>query len=205
MKITTGILGCALVAGLMTFASGNAHAKNLVISNEVYVPFNLKLDVQYPDNDGKKFKKATLTSKQYLKDTYPTGAKLLVNAGTREVWVADKNDALVANLATNETLVIGLSFVVQVQPNTSKQTYDQVGTFSVSSSSDDNFYVAGKFFRKYSRSNTDKKGEFTYKDDLKSKDLSGTGNFVGLSEEDLPTIGSADYKGSAKLTPPPVE
>jgi len=54
MKITTGILGCALVAGLMTFASDKAQA-SVVIDNVVYASFNLKLATQYAD--GNKLKK----------------------------------------------------------------------------------------------------------------------------------------------------
>lgn len=195
MKLNS-ILGCALVTGLMAFAADNAHAKNLVVDNVLYAPFNLKLETQYPDDN--KFKKATLTTKQYLQDLgYNSNVTLMVNTDTREVWVVN-GETLVSNLTSNETLAIGFSFVVQVQPKESKQAYEQVGTFSVSSGSANNFYVAGKYFRKYSRTDS-KNGEFTYSDDVKCDALEGTGNFADLYEGILPITGSADYKGSGKI------
>ena len=199
MKLNS-ILGCALVTGLMAFASNNAQAKDLVISNEVYAPFNLKLDVQYPDTAGKKFQKATLTTKQYLKDTYPQGAQMLVNTQTREVWVANKNGDLLVNLATSTngtSLTIGLSFFVQVSPK--DNSYDQIGTFHINAVGVDHFALDGKYDRKYSFGKVDKDGNVTYSDDLQATDLSGSGNFVGLSEEDLPITGSCDFKGSGKI------
>jgi len=195
MKLNS-ILGCALVTGLMAFASNNAQAKDLVIGNVVYAPFNLKLTATTPD--GKKLKKTSLTSKQFLSDIgFNSNVILAVNTVTREVWVVN-GDTLVTNLTTSGALAIGLSFVVEVQPNESKQSYDQAGIFSVSSSSVDHFYVSGTYTRKYSRTDT-KNGEFTYSDDLKSSNLTGSGNFPDLSEGDVPMDGSADYKGKGKI------
>lgn len=194
MKLNS-ILGCALVAGLMAFAAEKTQAANLVVSNEVYAPFNLKLTASYVN--GNKITTASITTKQYLKDRgFNSNVSLMVNTGTREIWLVNSG-TLVSNLSS--TLQIGLSFIIQAQPSEKKQSYDQAGTFSVSSSAADNFFVSGTYTRKYSRSTTDKNGNFTYSDDLKSSNLTGSGNFVGLSEEDVPVSGSADYKGSGKL------
>jgi len=50
----------------MAFAADKAQAGNLVISNEVYAPFNLKLSTEY--TSGNQLKKASITSKQFLSD-----------------------------------------------------------------------------------------------------------------------------------------
>src|SRR5258706_5512722 len=118
MKLITGILGCALAAGLMTFAADKAQA-GVVIDNTVYATFNLKISTQY--QDGNKLKKASLTSKQFLKDIGFNGnVKLAVNTDTYDVWVINK-DTLMANLSTNDTLAISFSNEQTVQPNSNKQ------------------------------------------------------------------------------------
>jgi hypothetical protein len=64
MKFTTGILGCALAAGLMAFATDKAQA--VVIGNDLYIPLDIKLSVSYWDANGN-IKQARVTSKDVLK------------------------------------------------------------------------------------------------------------------------------------------
>src|SRR5882757_8689413 len=163
MKKTTVILGCALVAGLMIFASGKAQAKDLVVSNEVYATFNLKLSTQFVDQNNK-LKKASITSKQYLKD-----------------------------LGFNENKV-------QLAVNTTSKEAGLIEVFTDAEQLD-TFDIGGVYSRSFSFSKVDKNGEQNYKDSLKGKNLSGSGFFSGLSTNNVPVTGSADYKGSGKVTP----
>jgi hypothetical protein len=58
------ILGCALAAGLTTFATGKAQAAQ----NEVFTPLNLKLIVTYTTGDKAKVHKLRINSKDLLKE-----------------------------------------------------------------------------------------------------------------------------------------
>jgi len=201
MKITTGILGCALVAGLMTFASGKAQAKDLVISNEVYAPFNLKLSTEYVS--GGKLKKASITSKQFLKDNnYNDKVTLAVNTTTFEVWVINK-DSLISNLTSNDTLSIAFSAVQTAQPNANKDSFKEAGIFEVfSDNGPDTFDISGVYSDSFSYGKVDKNNEQSYKESLKAKNLSGSGSIPALDPvNDVPVSGSADYKASAKIVP----
>jgi hypothetical protein len=195
----TGILGGALVAGLMTFASDNAQA-SLVISNTVYAPFKLKLSAQYVD--GNKLKKVSLTSKEFLKDAgYNGNVQLAVNTDTYTVCVVNK-DSLVADLSTNDTLAIEFEDSVTAQPNANKESYKEAGVFYVYSDGfgdmGDYFDISGVYSDTYSWS-TPKNGTQTYKENLKANQLSGNGTFYELTDSSLPVTGSASYNGSGKI------
>ena len=198
MKIINGILGCALVAGLMTFASDKAQAGGLVIGGTVYAPFNLKLATQY-DSNGKQLKKASITSKEFLKDLgYNSDVILAVDTDTYHVWVVNKKSkTLVADLSTNDTLSIEFEYSQEVQPNSNKESYKEVGIFYVYSDAfgpdSDYFDVSGMYMDSYSYGSNS-----TYKENLKAKALSGYGFFLELTDSDVPVTGSASYSGSGK-------
>ncbi|HXI69028.1 MAG TPA: ice-binding family protein [Verrucomicrobiae bacterium] len=197
MKLTTGLLGCALAAGLMTFATNKAQA-NLVIDNTVYAPFKLKLSTQYMD--GNKHKKASITSKDFLKDEgYNNKVQLVVNTDTFDIWVVNK-DTLVANLSSDDTLSIFFSDSQTTQPNPKKESYKETGVLEVISDGVNSFDISGAYSDSYSWGKVDKKGNQTYKESLTAKDLSGDGIFSALSADTLPVTGSASYKGSGKMS-----
>src|ERR1700723_3274807 len=58
------ILGCALAAGLTTFATGKAQA----VTAEIFTPLNLKLIVTYTTGDNAKVHKFRINSKDILKE-----------------------------------------------------------------------------------------------------------------------------------------
>jgi hypothetical protein len=102
MKLITGILGCALAAGLMTFAADKAQA-GVVIDNTLYSPLKIKVTFGYTDDKGV-IKKMSITSKQVLKmftppkgTDLPKNAKLAINTGDEEndhIFVITKNSVL---------------------------------------------------------------------------------------------------------------
>ena len=200
MKKTTGILGCALVAGLMTFASGKAQAKDLVVSNEVYATFNLKISTQFVDQSNK-LKKASITSKQYLKDLgfNENKVQLAVNTTTFDVWVINQG-TLQTNLTAGGLLSVELFDQQTATNNTSSKEAGLIEVFTDAEQLD-TFDIGGVYSRSFSFSKVDKNGEQNYKDSLKGKNLSGSGFFSGLSTNNVPVTGSADYKGSGKVTP----
>lgn len=199
MKLTTGILGCALATGLMIFATDSAQAKNLVIGNTVYAPLNLKLQTEYID--GNKWKKASITSKQWLKDQgYNNNVSLAVNTDTDDIWLVNK-DSLMQNLTTSGLLSFSFSNYQQVQPNPNKDSYQARGIIEIytGESAVDAFDVSGPYSYNYSSGKVDKKGNYKYKDQVKAKNVSGTGNVPGLSEGNLIITGSLSWSGSGKL------
>jgi hypothetical protein len=199
MKLTTGILGCALATGLMIFAADKAQA-SLVISNTVYAPMKLKLQTQYID--GNKWKKASITSKQWLKDQgYNDKVQLAVNTDTYDIWVVNK-DTLVANLSTNDMLTLNFYLYNTAKPNSNKESYQEKGLIEIytdNEASVDAFDVSGPYSDNYSYGKTDKNGDYNYKENASAKNLSGTGNVPDLSEGTLTVTGSASWKGNGKL------
>jgi hypothetical protein len=95
MKSTTVIIGCALAAGLMTFASGKVQA-GTVIDNSLYSALKVKATLTFVDSNDK-FKKMSFSNKDILSASGTSGAghKLALNDG--DVYVIDK-DAVLDNL-----------------------------------------------------------------------------------------------------------
>lgn len=115
MKLVQGVLGCALAAGLMTFAADNAQAA--VIENTIFAPINIKLTAYYVASNGK-IKAATLVSKDILKLlNYPKGDQLAVATGESvdfdngDVCIIDKN-TLVEDLTADGYMVANLNSLV---------------------------------------------------------------------------------------------
>ena len=199
MKMTTGILGCALVAGLMTFAADKAQA-GVVIGNDLYSPLKLKGTAQY--ESGGKIKKMSFTSKDVLKELGDTAKdhRLAVQSDIGDVWIITK-DSLVRDLSTNDVPVLALytSSVVRSEKDNKEK---EIGILEVAFNSDmslTSFDIFGVY--NYAQ-NTGKttKGTYSYSEKLKANGLVGSGTFPGLGES-IPTTGSASYSGSGKLTP----
>ena len=198
MKMTTGILGCALVAGLMTFASDKAQA-GVVIGNDLYSPLKLKGTIQF-EKDGK-IKKMSISSKDVLKELGAVkGEQLAVQSDIGDVWIITK-DSLVRDLSTNDVPVLALytSSVVRSEKDNKEK---EIGILEVAFNSDmslTSFDIFGVY--NYAQ-NTGKttKGSYSYSEKLKANGLTGSGTFPGLGA-DVPTTGSASYSGSGKLTP----
>ena len=201
--MTTGILGCALVAGLMTFASDKAQA-GVVSGGQLYSPLKIKMTGYYIKDS--KITKMTVSSKDVLKDLgYDTSKRqLAVSRNSGDVWVLNKTN-LVKDISVTNTdfLFVNLSPIVWTTKGT---TYTEAGTTSV------NFYDGG-----FNALGTDSanwfetSGVYSYKDNdgkpskgfyldhesYSAPALSGNGHFTGLGN--VPITGSASYNGSGKL------
>jgi hypothetical protein len=201
MKMITGILGCALVAGLMTFAADKAQA-GVVIANDVYSPLKLKITAQYLD--GSKIKTMSISSKDVLKDLGYNSNVQLASASYApfDIWVINK-DTLVQDLSTNDTLYLDYEYVVSNPGKNGK--YNEAGVLEVYFSSDmssDYFDVYGVYSYSSNTGKTSSKGTYKFKEMLKSKTMSGYAYFPSLSSSDIPVTGSASYNGSGTLTAP---
>lgn len=211
MKPTTGILGCALAAGLVTFAADNAQA-NDVINNVVYAPVKLKLTAQY--QDGNKIKKMSITAKDVLKDLgYNNNVKLTAASDTGDIWVVNK-DSLMEDLSSAGILYVTTDYDVSTVKGKGTKyagiayvTYNQGGTVpsvsSVQSLVANNYFeISGLYSADVNEGNVNNKGDYKFKGSFTSKDLSGYGYFTDLSASEVPVTGSASAKGSGKLQAP---
>lgn len=205
MKSTTGILGCALAAGLVTFAADNAQA-GVVINNTVYAPAKLKLTAQYPD--GNKLKKMSITAKDVLKDQgYNSNVQLAANSYTGDIWVINK-DTLMENLSYEGILYVSTDYdVATVKGNTTKYTgiayvtYNQGGNTPTLAQfvASNYFEISGLYSASVNDGKVNNKGDYKFKGSFSSKDLSGYGYFTDLNSGEVPVTGSASAKGSGKL------
>ena len=144
MKLTTGILGCALVAGLMTFAADNAQA-GVMINNALYSPLSLKLTIGVYNSKGQ-IKKVSVTSKQILKTLdLPKGSQLAINTGNvenNEVYVITK-DSVVGDLTANGILTADLNELLDSgSKGDSKFKYQSSGVLTLNFYSDPQFVIA---------------------------------------------------------------
>ena len=211
MKLTQGILGCALAAGLMTFAAGKAQA--VVINNVNYIPFNLKLKASFENGD--KIKKHSFTSKDALKDAGFNGKVTLAlgptastneDAGPFDVYVIQnngKNSTVMADLTTSGVMTVspeGVAF------SDKGNTHNEAGTVSVSydsenavlPTSDDFFDLDGLYTFKHTDNNNGKVNS-----NFKATSLSGSGFFEEIPVEEDPNAtleGSASGSGGGKIT-----
>jgi hypothetical protein len=207
MKLTQGILGCALAAGLMTFAAGKAQA--VVINNQNYIPFNLKLKASFEDGD--KIKKHSFSSKDVLSDAGFNGkVTLALGPSTTEtnpfdVYVIQnngKNSTIIADLTTLGVMTVapkGVAFADK------KDTHTEAGTVTVSyfseaseeATSDDFFDLDGVYTFKHKDNNNG-----NVNSNFKATSLSGSG-FIGEIEVDenpnASLEGSASGSGGGKI------
>jgi hypothetical protein len=214
MKLIQGVMGCALAAGLMTFAADNSQAA--VIENTIFAPINVKLTVYYYASNGK-IKAATLVSKDVLKIlNYPKGDQLAVATGESvdfdngDVCIIDKN-TLVEDLTADGYMTAELNSLVD--SNTSKDNGSfkdtSAGSFVLDFYSDAGddldgghdsdywFEVTGAYTSKASGSAI-KGGNQNESLSFKAK-ADGQGYDVDLGSDNLPVIGSASASGSGKV------
>jgi hypothetical protein len=201
MKLIKGILGCALAAGLTTFASTQAQAA--VINNQLYVPFNLKLQVTYQNGD--KISKKSITSKTVLSEAGFSGkVTLAAGPGTIndfDVYViknAGKNSTVLADLSTNDVFdVVTDEFASSEKGNTETSS----GTVDVSFDSnfqDDFFEASGIYSAKQTDGKVNNNGQATEKQQFNVMSLSGSGFFIEV-DTDATVTGSASGSSSGKI------
>jgi len=201
MKMTTGILGCALVAGLMTFASDEAQA-GTVIGNILYSPIKLKLTTVY-EKDGK-LAKMSITAKDVLKDLgYNTSqVKLAVDNYYEDIWLINK-DTTVKDLTDYDIMGFNNDYYSYVEGKNNK--YTENGTFELwfydtgSSSEYSNYFdISGIYTFNDSYGKTDKNGYYNEKESYSAKALSGLGKFSDIGYTTTVT-GDFSSNGSGKI------
>jgi len=206
MKLTTGILGCALVAGLMTFAANNVQAAesassgNIVINNTLYSPINVKLTVKFVDGD--KIKTASATSKDLLADLgFDTKQVKLCLGENQVVYVVNKKNGSAINISSNMT--VNADEQISTSKSSGKDdenfSYQSEGTVTVSfEGNTTDFVLSGLYSASLStKFNSDKSTE-NVKTSAKTMTLSGNASSEGLGEN-LPASGSASGSGSGTL------
>lgn len=202
MKMTTGILGCALVAGLMTFAADKAQA-GVVIGNTLYSPVKLKLTTIYNDNG--KLKKMSITSKEVLKEIgYNSKVTLAVDNSYSDVWIINK-DTILENLTTNGIMGFNYDYYSYAYSGKNDSKYTENGLLEVwfydtgSESEWSNYFdITGIYTFNDSYGKTDKNGYYNEKESTKANNLSGEGYFSVIGDNTT-VSGNVSAKGSGKI------
>lgn len=206
MKSTTVIIGCALAAGLMTFASGKVQA-GTVIDNSLYSAFKVKATLTYV-NDADKYKKMSFNNKDLLEwsDTAGSGHKLATHDG--DVYVIDK-DAVLANLTEEGYTDISIDEYISVDTTSNNgHTEKHTGQGYIDSyfyDSTSTPYYAINLYGVYSDSWTDKynnnNSTVNTSASLKANSLAAESfTYDGETYSDyLPGTGSLSSDGSGKL------
>ena len=147
MKMTNGILGCALVAGLMTFAAGNIQA-GVVIGNTLYSPLKLKLTIGvYNSKDA--IKKVSINSKEVLKMLgYSKDVNLAINTGNvqnNDVFLINK-DSVLEDLTSLGIMTVDVNELLDSlsDGNNGKFKYASSGIVSIYFYSNPQFFIEGK-------------------------------------------------------------
>ncbi|MEI6196044.1 MAG: hypothetical protein WCS42_17120 [Verrucomicrobiota bacterium] len=214
MKMTTGILGCALVAGLMTFAPSQSQAGNVDANGNLYAPLNLKLVINQYNSNGKIVKK-TVTSKQVLKDLgYNSDVVLAVIATDYYGYYGDvvvinkKSGAIIEDLTYDGAMGLDAQQYLSQSKSGSNGSgsYESTGTVAVwldtmnsnNWNYDDYFSISGAYSAKANYGKFDKNGDQTIKVNGKANSLSGTGYFEQANVGTTVVTGSASINGSGK-------
>lgn len=215
MKMTTGILGCALAAGLVTFASSNAQASGISIDGDLYASLTIKAKITEVD-DGK-LKSYSYGNKDILEqaDLDVKGAKLALNVDEGDVAVIIKEDGdyvEVANLtddgANNTYAEINLDDYIGTFKESSKgyESSDQgaVEAYIYQYTSDaqtafDEVDLYGNYSDKFKYSENNKGYKESYS--MTAKSLSGEAySYDGDSYSDsMPVSGSISANGNASF------
>lgn len=203
MKITTGILGCALVAGLMVFAPSQLKADVVGADGVLYSPLNIKLTVT-TQNDKGKFTKKSISSKDVLKDLgYSGDVVLTISLDTGDVVVVNKKSgAIISNLTTND--ILSVTPDEYLSNSSSKDggefTYDSTGGVEVYFESDDAYFdVYGTYTGTIKGSKVDKNGMQNVSTKAESKNLSGEADISGVTDGTTVATGSASVSGNGKI------
>jgi hypothetical protein len=219
MKMTTGILGCALATGLMTFAADKAQAA--VINGELYVPVNIKLAVSYYGKNDK-LSQYRVTSKDVLKQLgYGKGYQLASSFGN-DVYLITKS-TVVADLTSDGYVTMDLNDQLDNETGgkNGSYKYTESGILSLDvynspvfgegldkvaseEASSEWFEISGYYTygEKGSASNNNNQGR-NYSVKIKAKALSGLGH-DSSSDLDVPftttVTGSVTASGSGKVS-----
>jgi len=223
MKLTTGILGCALATGLVTFASSNAHAGGIGIDGDLYAPLKVKAKITY--EDGNKFKTMSFNNKDILAlaDLDFKGAILTYNIDDGDVYVVAKEDGDYTEIAdltyygNNDTFVeIDLDEYLSTgkEKNNGYEESGQ-GSFWLGVWQYDYYTVGeegefadyyevdlyGNYSDKYSYK--ENSSDYSEKYSLKAKSLAGEAYYWDDYDEEYydyePAAGSVSANGSAKF------
>jgi hypothetical protein len=214
MKFIQGILGCALAAGLMTFATDQAQASN-VVSNVLYLPLTIKATVTF--NVSGKTKKVSLSNKILLSDILnaPKDAKLFVSDDTGDVWAFSKTEGS-EDLTTDGILTISNSMtgqttkgIVETDTGTTEiDLYDHpqfnggLDKGASETNSDNWFEITGTYKLAHSEG-APKNGLVKVSDSFSAIGLAGNSYFDEVETNIVPlTGGSVSAKGSGSLQGP---
>jgi hypothetical protein len=225
MKLIKGILGCALAAGLTTFAANQAQA-GVVVDNGLYSTLQVKLVVSYKDPSTGKFKKASVTNKQILADLEPSTKNISLVAATAGDFDGDFGDVFIYSSKTKtlgDDLTEDSVFTIDANElifneteNKNSETETSAGTVSINfyddpqfpgevfsadasqGASDNWFEITGVY--NATEKFTDAKNGENISAKTQATSLSGTGQFTPNSAvgktAPTPVTGSASTTGS---------
>jgi hypothetical protein len=223
MKITAGILGCALAAGLMAFATDKAQA--VVIGNELYIPLNIKLSVSYYDANGN-IKQARVTSKDVLKQVGAPKDTILAFdfSSPWDVFLVNKTTVL-TDLTDSGYVTMFWSDTLdnQINKGNGSYKYSEAGILEIDvysdpvftegldkAASEENssewFEISGFYTYNGTGSAIDNNGNQKFSANYKAKALSGYGH-DSVMDLDIPSTtvltGKASGSASGKLSVAP--
>lgn len=205
------MLGCALAAGLMTFAPVQSQAANLIIGNSVYAPASIKLTYSFI-NKGK-IQKVSVTSKEALHIAKaPKGSTLAYNYATGHIYVM-AHDVVLTDLTANNVLMVINSPIISTNVIGKNGTFTHVeaGVVDVGFYSDGNplpagnqysFEVTGTYAVDYSQSAANKNGSVRVSEHFRTANLAGKGYNHDISNNALPVTGSASASKVGKVVNP---
>jgi hypothetical protein len=195
MKINKFIMGCALAAGLTTFAYNKAQA--VVIGDELYVPLHITATA-YFESIADKLAHTSIDSKDIVNLLgFPKTDQLAYNVDSGDVWVIDKTNT-VYNMTLNGYLDVDLEdpfFDFGVDDDSEVGIID-VDFYSSGDESEDSavwFIISG--FYVFTESETDT----TEKVSISAGPLNGDGHDSDVSEDTLP-VRNGSLSGSSKGT-----
>src|ERR1035437_10201763 len=187
MKQITGILGCVLAAGLMTFAPFQTNAASLGINNALYIPLNVALNVTFvtTNNNKQAFKTASVNTKQLLNALgYTKNVQLAAGPGAPDIYVVNTQTKTVTkDLTTSGNATLNLENLAStdaVNKNGAEQNTEQgIAIFhfrdgSSEASSALVFDIQGNYSANFSGSATNN-GTQNISQNFKASTLSGTG------------------------------
>jgi hypothetical protein len=212
MKLIQRILGVALLAALMTFATGKAQANN-VIDGVLYAALNVKVTATYIFNNH--YVKLNLTNKQIFEILgLPKNTKLMVNVETGDVWVFASVGSF--NLTADGYLTVSTQVISSTLLG---GTETDVGTVALNfyghpqfsggldqgaseAASNNWFEIGGIFTLKHSDGALNSKGFFKASYAFSAASLTGRSVFSGVENNIVPMIGGISAKGSGSVPKP---
>lgn len=216
MKLIQGILGCALAAGLMTFAPSQSKAGVVGADGVLYSPISLKLTISKLNNN-EKISKQTVTSKEVLKELgYNSDVVLALSIDTGDVVIINKKGgSIIRNLSNEGIMFVDVNEYLSDYKSNEKgaSTYNSTGLVDITynnqpevsasiaiPTSEDYFEVTGAYTGTIKNGNINKNGEQNVSTKAEAKGLSGSGYFSELYPDSTVVTGSASVKGDGKVS-----